>query len=61
MNGAFTAEGGFAFAALFMFSTAVNAARLRDVRRFYGKISCFPDYIPKYRRILVGRPNQREG
>ena len=38
MNGMFTMAGGFAFAAVFVFWAAINAARWRDKQRFWHRL-----------------------
>jgi len=38
MNGIFTVAGGFAFAAIFVFCAAINAARWRDRRHFWQRL-----------------------
>jgi hypothetical protein len=39
VNGAFSIAGGFAFAAVFAFGAAINAARWRDMRRFWRRLT----------------------
>jgi uncharacterized membrane protein YhaH (DUF805 family) len=38
MNGILTMAGGFFFAATFAFCAAINAARWRDMRRFWWRL-----------------------